>query len=57
METKHIVASTQDPEDARRRLVRLTARGRRLVTRLEPIWAAFEDVTRSLFEEIVGKKK
>jgi DNA-binding MarR family transcriptional regulator/GNAT superfamily N-acetyltransferase len=52
MEQRGIVVSTHDPTDARKRRVRLTAAGKRLVGRLEPIWAAFEHVTGALFDEI-----
>ncbi len=52
MEKKGLVTSVQDQADARKRGVLLTAKGKRLVSELEPIWAAFETVTSELFEEL-----
>ncbi len=52
MEERGIVASVHDPADARQRRIRLTAKGERLLVRLEPLWDAFAEATRRLFEEI-----
>jgi len=52
MEQRGLVASASDPSDGRRRLVGLTARGSELIAEVEPIWAAFEEATRRLFDEI-----
>lgn len=52
MERKGLVVSGRDSEDARVRGIRLTADGKRLLRRLEPIWTAFEHATADLFEEI-----
>jgi len=52
MEQRGVVVSDSDPADARKRRVRLTAGGRRLVARLAPLWAAFEDATHELLGEI-----
>jgi DNA-binding MarR family transcriptional regulator len=52
MERKGLVVSSRDEDDARVRRVHLTAEGRNLLSRLEPIWNAFEQATSDLFEEV-----
>lgn len=42
LEKAGIVISQADPEDARKKKLMLTAKGKRLVARLRPIWAAFD---------------
>lgn len=54
LESRGLAVSARDLEDARKRTVRLTARGRRLATELEPVWAAFKAATRDIFREIDG---
>lgn len=46
-----LVASRQDPRDARRRLVRLTAGGRAVNERLDPIWEEIRQANRELLAE------
>jgi DNA-binding MarR family transcriptional regulator len=52
LENAGLVCSNSDPADGRRRLIRLTAGGDRLVADVRPIWAAFEHATRELYAEI-----
>ncbi|WP_394778377.1 MarR family winged helix-turn-helix transcriptional regulator [Undibacterium sp.] len=51
LEKAGIVKSESDPEDARRKLIVLTAAGRQLVKKLQPIWQAFDDAARELDAE------
>jgi|CXWL01.1.fsa_nt_gi DNA-binding MarR family transcriptional regulator len=46
-----LVLSSDDPNDARRRVLSLSAAGRRLVTRLTPIWNALNEAARELDRE------
>lgn len=46
-----LVASRQDPRDARRRLVRLAAGGRAVVERLDPVWEEIRQANRELLAE------
>ena len=38
LQRRHLIEVTVDPEDRRSRVMRLTARGRRLLARAVPIW-------------------
>lgn len=51
MESEGLVESCADRRDARKRLIRLSNKGKDLVTRLEPVWDAFEAATWELFQE------
>jgi len=51
LENAGIVASQSDPDDARKKKLKLTAKGARLVAKLGPIWAAFDEVARELNRE------
>jgi MarR family transcriptional regulator, organic hydroperoxide resistance regulator len=46
-----IVTAKGDPRDKRRRVQRLTPLGRRLLTRVQPIWAALMEAARDLERE------
>ena len=46
-----LVLSKSDRKDERRRLLSLSARGRRLTERLEPVWKVVSDQTAHLIEE------
>jgi DNA-binding MarR family transcriptional regulator/N-acetylglutamate synthase-like GNAT family acetyltransferase len=48
MERKGLLTSSRDRKDDRRRLLRLTAKGRALGRRLEPVWAEIESATREM---------
>ena len=52
MENRGIVTSVKDKTDARKRGIRLTTKGKRLVSELEPVWRAFIVATQELFEEL-----
>ncbi|MBN1426184.1 bifunctional helix-turn-helix transcriptional regulator/GNAT family N-acetyltransferase [Candidatus Fermentibacteria bacterium] len=52
MVKKGVLLSMRDPNDSRRHLVRLSSVGLAMVPELEPIWEAFEQVAKELFEEI-----
>lgn len=51
MARRGLVASRQDPRDARRRLVRLAAGGRAVVARLDPVWEEIRQANRELLAE------
>lgn len=51
LESAGIVQSQSDPEDARRKILVLTAAGKQLVKQLRPVWAAFDDAARELNAE------
>ncbi|HPG88781.1 MAG TPA: MarR family winged helix-turn-helix transcriptional regulator [Hyphomicrobium sp.] len=46
-----LLAERADPNDGRRRVLYLTAKGERLVERLQPVWAALEQAGQELNEE------
>lgn len=46
-----LIATADDPKDARRRVLTLSAAGRKLVTQLGPLWAALNDAARELDRE------
>jgi DNA-binding MarR family transcriptional regulator len=46
-----MLAERADPNDGRRRVLYLTARGERLVERLQPVWAALEQAGQELNKE------
>jgi DNA-binding MarR family transcriptional regulator len=46
-----LIATTDDPSDARRRVLRLSASGRKLVKQLAPLWAALNAAARELDRE------
>ena len=46
-----LLAERADPNDGRRRVLYLTAKGERLVEKLRPVWAALEKVGQELNEE------
>ncbi len=46
-----LLAERADPDDGRRRVLYLTAKGERLVERLKPLWAALEQAGQELNEE------
>ena len=52
MESKGIVTSVKDKNDARKRGIRLTSKGKKLVSELDPVWSAFTAATQELFEEL-----
>lgn len=54
MESSGLAISSCDRDDARKRTIQLTNKGRRLAAELEPVWAAFEATTLDLFREIDG---
>jgi DNA-binding MarR family transcriptional regulator/GNAT superfamily N-acetyltransferase len=51
MERKGLLVSSKDRRDDRRRLLGLSARGRALGRRLEPVWKEIAEANRSLIEE------
>jgi DNA-binding MarR family transcriptional regulator len=51
LERAHIIVSTPDPKDGRRRALSLTEEGRRLVNRLTPLWEDFNTVASELNDE------
>ncbi len=46
-----LLAEHADPNDGRRRVLYLTAKGERLIERLKPVWAALEQAGQELNEE------
>lgn len=52
MQARGLINSLSDAKDGRKRLVRISKKGQRLYSELEPIWEAFVLATRELFEEI-----
>jgi len=52
--SKHgLISSSKDKKDERRRLLRLTAKGRKMITVLEPVWEEIQAANREL-TRIVG---
>lgn len=51
MDKAGLIASTTAPEDARRRLLHLTAKGHALAAELAPLWAAFNSAAMELNAE------
>jgi DNA-binding MarR family transcriptional regulator len=51
LQARRLVASSGDPEDARKTLIALTGAGRRLVTQLAPAWSALVETARDLNRE------
>ena len=51
LEKSGIVTSQSDPEDARKKKIILTASGKRLVKKLRPVWAAFDEAALELNAE------
>lgn len=51
LEKSGIVTSQSDPEDARKKKIMLTAAGKKLVAKLRPIWAAFDEAALELNAE------
>jgi DNA-binding MarR family transcriptional regulator len=54
LETAGLVESEPDPEDARRRRLRLSSSGKALVAELTPLWGAFDEAARGLDDEAGG---
>jgi len=52
MLTEGIIESYQDKKDARKRLIKLSTKGKELLPLLEPVWDDFARATQQLFEEI-----
>lgn len=52
LEAAGIVAAEADATDARRRQLKLTAKGARLVRRLQPLWQAFDRAALELNSEV-----
>lgn len=46
-----LITAADDPKDARRRTLMLSASGRKLVNKLAPLWAALNDAARELDAE------
>lgn len=46
-----LITATDDPADARRRALTLSATGRKMVKQLTPLWAALNDAARDLDRE------
>lgn len=46
-----LLTERADPNDGRRRVLQLTAKGEKLVERLQPLWAALEQAGQELNEE------
>ena len=51
MTDKGLLQSKSDCKDRRRRKTSLTPKGRRLVTKLQPVWNAFEDAGKEILKE------
>jgi DNA-binding MarR family transcriptional regulator len=49
-----LIAAGRDKEDARKRPLSLTEKGRKAVEELRPLWEAFEQVGHELDEEVDG---
>ncbi|WP_265587707.1 MarR family winged helix-turn-helix transcriptional regulator [Sphingomicrobium arenosum] len=54
LERAGLIEGVADPEDARRRLLRLTAEGEAVVRRLAPTWEADQRATAALVAEVPG---
>lgn len=54
LERAGLVEAVTDPQDARRRILALSAQGNALVERLRPMWNRFDVVARQLDEEAGG---
>lgn len=52
LEQAGVVLATPDPSDARRRTLKLTPVGRRLINRLRPLWQALETAALQLNAEV-----
>jgi MarR family transcriptional regulator, organic hydroperoxide resistance regulator len=52
-----LIDTAADPDDARRKILRLTRKGRNLVDRLRPIWAALSASAEALDREAGGVVK
>lgn len=52
MQARGWISSLSDAKDGRKRLVRVSKKGRQLHSEMEPTWEAFTQATRELFEEI-----
>lgn len=55
MAARGLVRGRRDPHDDRRRLLELTAAGRRTATRLDPIWEEIRLANQGLLGELAGK--
>jgi DNA-binding MarR family transcriptional regulator/N-acetylglutamate synthase-like GNAT family acetyltransferase len=55
MEKRGLVSSTRDKKDERKRLLRLTPKGRKLIKNLEPIWNIIEKETRKILRNSGGQ--
>lgn len=55
MEKRGIVTSSKDRKDERKRLLRLTPKGRNLIKQLEPVWKIIEEETAKLLKCSDGK--
>lgn len=54
LQKEGLIVSDRDGGDARRRTLRLSEEGKEFVSRLEPIWRAYEDAARELDMEAGG---
>lgn len=52
LEKAGYITSSLDPLDSRRRQLTLTSKGKALVKRLEPVWAAFDEAAAALNAEV-----
>jgi DNA-binding MarR family transcriptional regulator/N-acetylglutamate synthase-like GNAT family acetyltransferase len=55
MEKRGIVTSAKDRKDERKRLLRLTPKGRKLIKQLEPLWKIIEEETEKLIQRGGGQ--
>jgi DNA-binding MarR family transcriptional regulator/N-acetylglutamate synthase-like GNAT family acetyltransferase len=55
MEKRGIITSTKDKKDERKRLLRLTPKGRKLIKQLEPVWKIIEEETAKLIRDSGGQ--
>lgn len=51
---RKLISTADDPGDARRRVLTLSAQGRKLVKELSPLWEALNDAARELDREAGG---
>ena len=51
LEKKKLIASIKDKKDQRKRILKLSAKGKKLVTELEPVWLAVEKAVSDLLSE------
>ena len=54
LEAAGVLRATVDPSDARRRLLRLTKKGERLVAKMQPVWLALDEAAVELEAEAGG---